>query len=117
MRAFSWVALAAATAALLAADVRASGPAGEALGTANGDWIAYATAPANDQRRGGAPGGSDVFIVRPGGTPILVAGRGNGSIWNICPAFSPNGTLLAFGQRSSQGRSIRIVGVLRDGSI
>jgi len=112
------VALVPSAAVLLAADVGASGSAREAQRRANGDWIAYATAPADDQkRRQGSPGGSDVFIAKQGGTPILVAGRGNGSIWNVCPAFSPSGKLLAFGQKSTQGQSIRVVGVLRDGSI
>lgn len=113
-----WVALAAAATAFTAVDVGASGSAQEAKRTANGDWIAYATSPANDQiRRGGYPGGSDVFIVKPGGTPVLVAGRGNGNIWNVCPAFSPSGKLLAFGQKSPRGQSIRVAGVLQDGSI
>jgi WD40 repeat protein len=117
IRRVSAVALVAVATALLTV-VSASGSPREATRPANGDWIAYATAPANDQtRRSGYPGGSDVFISKPGGTPLLVAGRGNGSIWNVCPAFSPSGKLLAFGQKSPRGQSIRIVGVSRDGSI
>src|SRR5690348_3300606 len=47
-------------------------------GAANGDWIVYSTAPGDDQiHRPGYPGGSDAFLVRPGGIPRLVAGRGN----------------------------------------
>jgi len=109
-----YVALVPSAVVLLAADVGASGSAREAQRRANGDWIAYATAPADGQKY---PGGSDVFIAKQGSTPILVAGRGNRRIWNVCPAFSPSGKLLAFGQKSPQGQSIRVVGVLRDGSI
>src|SRR5690349_14646342 len=50
----------------------------------NGDWIAYATAPASGDNRGGLVG-SDVYITRAGGRPRLVAGRGSGKIWNVCP--------------------------------
>jgi Tol biopolymer transport system component len=100
----------------IVATVGASGAAARVERSANGDWIAYATSPADHQSPTGQSG-SDVFIVQPGGTPKLVAGRADGRIWNVCPAFSPNGRLLAFGQKSPRGPSIRIVGVVRDGTI
>jgi Tol biopolymer transport system component len=85
---------------------------------ANGDWIAYSTAPANDPNpRGGYPSGSDVFLVHEGGKPRLVAGRGNGEIWNLCPAFAPSGTMLAFARKGPGVRTIRVVGVARNGAI
>lgn len=84
----------------------------------NGDWIAYSTAPATEQRCCSPPlSGSDIYMVRPRGTPKLVASRGSGDIWNICPAFSPSGDLLAFGQRSPQGPSIRVIRISGDGAI
>jgi Tol biopolymer transport system component len=84
----------------------------------NGDWIAYAWASAADQICCTRMFGSDIFIVQPGGTPKLVAGRANGSIWNVCPAFSPNGKLLAFGQKALRSLpSIRVARVSRDGTI
>jgi Tol biopolymer transport system component len=113
-----WIAVAVAVAALVTVEVSASGSARPAARVANGEWIAYATAPASDQgRRAGYSGGSDVFVVRPSGAPILVSGRGKGAIWNVCPAFSPNGRLLAFGQKSPQGQSIRVVGIAPDGAV
>ena len=83
----------------------------------NGDWIAYSTAPHGDQlRRGrGTLTGSDVFLVREGGKPILVAGRGAGKTWNACPAFSPDGTKLAFGTKSPGRKAVTVVRVTRAG--
>jgi hypothetical protein len=67
----------------------------------NGEWVAYATAAPGDQPRYHGWFGSDVFITRPGSQPKLVARRGRrGEIWNVCPAFSPNGRMLAFGSRA-----------------
>jgi WD40 repeat protein len=69
----------------------------------NGRWIAYSTAPASEASGGSREEfslptryGSDVFVTRVGGRPQLVAGRSGGRIWNLCPAFSPNGRMLAF---------------------
>lgn len=87
----------------------------------NGDWIAFSTAPHGDQASPGPPpayvahAGSDVFIAREGGRPILVASRGAGRTWNACPTFSPDGTKLAFGTESRGWKSISVVRVTRAG--
>jgi Tol biopolymer transport system component len=82
----------------------------------NGEWIAYATAGSGDDRRYYGGSGSDVFITRPGDRPKLVAGRGSrGKIWNVCPAFSPNGMMLAYGRRAPSGVTLSVVGVASDG--
>ena len=89
----------------------------------NGEWIAYSTTPHDDHTPRTAQStypylnGSDIFLVRQGGKPRLVASRGAGTTWNVCPAFSPDGTKLAYGTKSPTGRSLRVVGVTRTGAI
>jgi WD40 repeat protein len=93
--ALSVLAAAASLAAIAkAGSERTSGPI-----AGNGRWIAFATAAASDVYGGSttAKPGSDLFVTHPGGPTRLVAGRGtDGDFWNVCPAFSPNGRMLAF---------------------
>jgi hypothetical protein len=96
--ALSVLAAAASLAAIArAGSARTSGPI-----AGNGRWIAFATQSAAEVY-GGSDGtlftkpGSDLFVTHPGGRTKLVAGRGReGEFWNVCPAFSPNGRMLAF---------------------
>jgi len=83
--------------ALLLAAVTASAASGLAA-SSNGRWIAYSTASSADPSYHPDYGtwGSDVFVTHVGGRPRLVAGRGTHNLWNDCPAFSPNGRMLAF---------------------
>ena len=84
----------------------------------NGDWIAYSTSPGDNLSRR-SPGGSDVFVVRQGRAPMLVASREDGRTpegrsRNVCPAFSPDGTMLAFGTKSP-GLSLSVGRMTRAG--
>ena len=90
-------------AAVAAVATRANAGPGTSRSVAgNGRWIAFATQSAAEVY-GGSDGtlftkpGSDLFVTHPGGRTRLVAGRGReGEFWNVCPAFSPNGRMLAF---------------------
>ena len=80
-------------------------------------WIAYATG-------GPMPGstdtttGTDLYLVREGVEPRLIAGRDNGITRNVCPAFSADGTKLAYGvANTATGRSVVVVSVDADGTI
>ena len=57
-------------------------------------------------------------MTRAGDLPKPVASRGSGAIWNLCPAFSPNGRRLAFATISPSGSEIVVVRIFsRDGTI
>ena len=83
----------------------------------NGPWIAYSTAHANDWKHRSTYGrrGSDVFMTRADGSPRLVASRGSGAIWNLCPAFSPDGGQLAFARISPTGSEVVVLRIVSRG--
>ena len=107
--------------AFVAATVTAAGatPTGDSTqGVRNGEWIAYSTAPygARPSTIARRNWGSDIFLVRQGDQPILVAGRRAGRTWNGCPTFSPDGTKLAFGTKTPGGKSVTVVRVSHAGA-
>jgi dipeptidyl aminopeptidase/acylaminoacyl peptidase len=54
-------------------------------------WIAYVTQPTI-----GGDGPSDIYLVREDATPKLLVGGESKQGHNSCPAFSPDGTRLAY---------------------
>ena len=105
------VALAAAFAAVAAGGTHSAGQSAR-----NGRWIAFATAPAaphtGDVMSQPSGSASDVFVTENGGRPKRVAGRGRShKFWNLCPAFSPNGRMLAFARIRIAGMFPRVRGL------
>ena len=93
---------------------RGSMPPPPPTGLANG-WIAYTS----DSRLPGVTDdatGSDLYLVREGVEPILIAGRQGGTVRNVCPSFSPDGTKLAYGVGSSASRAV-VVREMDDGGV
>lgn len=71
-------------------------PAPVPAAVSNG-WIAYATRPGYlDRERNEIP--SEIYLVREGVEPRLIAADDAGSARNLCPDFSPDGTWLAYGE-------------------
>jgi len=81
---------------------------------AKNGWIAFST---DGQNPGSTDdtAGSDIYLVRQGTEPRLIAGRDGGTTRNVCPVFSPDGTKLAYGVVAPQGRAVVVLGVDANG--
>jgi len=53
---------------------------------------------------------ADVFVVTPGGDPIQISPQGAARWDHICPLFSPDGSLIAYGARQGVDRFVAIGG-------
>ncbi|HEX5826986.1 MAG TPA: hypothetical protein VFY23_05655 [Candidatus Limnocylindrales bacterium] len=86
-------------------------------GPAGNGWLAIATQPGYRQTfdTDWATGG-DIYLAKPGGEPLLIAGRGDDGARNVCPTFSPDGSMLAYGH-DSLGASVILLRVAEDGTV
>jgi dipeptidyl aminopeptidase/acylaminoacyl peptidase len=74
-------------------------------------WIAVSTLPAAGQTSNAFRKGGDIWLVREGAERTLIADRGETFVKNVCPTFSPDGRLLAYGEATETDRAIVVLGV------
>jgi Tol biopolymer transport system component len=65
---------------------------------ANG-WVTFAAGQDADRRSGD----TDIYLVRDGSPASRVAGSDDDAIDQVCPAFSPDGKRLAYGEAAGTG--------------
>ena len=82
-------------------------------GPASNGWIAYSTRQhtADEFGNPNRDTGSDIFMARAGDEPRLIADRDGGVRLNVCPVFSPEGSMLAYGERDDGEWSIVVLAV------
>lgn len=81
-------------------------------------WIAFSTQPGSVQVEStDYKAGGDIYLVREGVEPILIVSRGDSMTTNICPAFSTDGSKLAYGHKFESDRAVVILAVAADGSV
>ena len=61
--------------------------------------------------------GGDIYLVRPGIEERLIVSRGKNKTWNVCPLFSPDGSMLAYGEREGAASALVILDVTSNGSV
>ncbi|MGZ8822153.1 MAG: hypothetical protein ACXWX1_12630 [Aeromicrobium sp.] len=107
------IALAIATAAFVGGQNRLARP----LVLTNG-LIAYSTQPGWVQvgSTDFAVGGG-IFLVREGEVPQLIVDRGLDMTTNVCPLFSPDGSMLVYGERHRSARSLVVLGISPSGDV
>lgn len=80
-------------------------------------WIAISTQPGyrqtfeTDWARGG-----DIYLVREGIEPRVIVERGPDMKRNVCPQFSPDGTMLVYGELAGTAAAL-VVLVTGDGTV
>lgn len=72
------------------------GPPDDLPALGHNGWIAFGMHPENGGRQ-------DIWFVSPGGEPRRVIGTDTDNVDQLCPAFSPDGRSLAFGQADQSG--------------
>lgn len=88
-----------------------------AVPSANG-WIAFSTQPGLVQVvHPDYDVGGDIYLVREGEGPTLIVSRGEAKTTNVCPIFSPYGSLLVYGEGTDTSHALVVLAVATDGTV
>ena len=81
-------------------------------------WIAMSTQPGYRQTfTTDWAAGSDIYLLGAGSTPRIIVERGPDMKRNVCPTFSPDGSMLAYGELSGNAASLVVLHVSATGTV
>lgn len=110
--------LAALLAALLATAALVGGSRPQLPTSVHNGWIAFSSQPGYRQTfvSDWAVGG-DIYLVREDIEPRVIVARGPDMKRNVCPQFSPDGSMLAYGELEGTAASLVVLEVRDDGAV